>query len=427
MFSNQSHQQIKKSINAIGTSIALFEQGSNQDFVLVSANALFTEISTQEIDSIVEKNIEEIFPRYINIEIRKSLKECIERQHSFESELVIDKDGKTKWWRCIYSPIYPGEGNLKRVILTSVEITDKKILEKKLEMSLSRYRAVIEAAYDGVISINKEQQIQMINQAAKDMFGVGDETILDSNIENLIPQRFRPKHAEYINSFSHSPVMSRPMQERGVILGLRKDGSEFPAEITISKIKVENDTEMTAVIRDISERSRLMEELQHLSTSDPLTDIYNRRYVEKHLRLELKRCDRFHTTLSIIMFDLDYFKTINDNYGHEKGDQVLLKTVEVTQNIIRDIDIFSRWGGEEFIIVLPETDLKSAEKLAERLRIGISKVSFDWLNQEQQITASFGLAESNGPDSEYDNLLRQVDKAMYAAKNNGRNQVKSNE
>ena len=426
MFSNQSHQQIKESINAIGTSIAVFECKTNQDFILISANTLFTKIAAKEIDLIIEKNIIEIFPRYINIEIQKSLQDCIGMNRSLESELVIDRGGKTKWWRCVYSPIYPVKGSVKRAILTSVEITDKKILENKLELSLSRFRAVIEAAYDGIISINKDQKIQLINQAAKNMFGVGDEILLDSSIETLIPQRFRPKHAEYVNSFCQSPVMSRPMQERGIIYGLRSDGSEFPAEITIAKITVENDTEMTAVIRDISEHSRLMEELQHLSISDPLTDIYNRRYAEKNLRRELKRCNHFHTSLSVIMFDLDYFKTINDNYGHEKGDLVLVKTTQVTLSIIRDIDTLSRWGGEEFLIVLPETDIQSAQKLAERLRIGISEINFDWLNKKHQISASFGLSASNGPDSEYDNILRRVDKAMYAAKQSGRNKVNTN-
>jgi len=420
MFSNGSHAQIKKSLESIGTSVAIFERNANRSFKLVSANSLFAEISDRDISKITENVIEEIFPRYIECDIKKSLTDCIEKQASLESELIVDRNGATRWWRCIYSPIYTNLENTCRAILTCVEITEKKLLEKKLELNRKRFKAVIEAAYDGIVSIDTQQNIQLINQAAKEMFGVTNEKLVGQSIETLIPQRFRGNHGQYVHSFCDSPVMSRPMQERTTVLGLRKDGVEFPAEITIAKIQVGSETEMTAVIRDISERSKLIDELQHAAITDPLTNIYNRRHAERILNREMIRINRFNRLMTVVLFDLDHFKNINDTYGHEKGDKVLMAVVEATQKVVRDIDVFSRWGGEEFLLILPETDIKAAVKLIERLRLRFSKISFDWLDRDTHITASFGLTISNGTDTEFSSILRRADNAMYEAKNKGR-------
>lgn len=211
------------------------------------------------------------------------------------------------------------------------------------------------------------------------------------------------------------------MHERALVHGLRSDGTEFPAEITISKIAVGRDTEMTAVIRDISDRTKLVAELQRAATTDSLTGIYNRRYADQALPKELQRAKRFDHHTALVMFDLDYFKNINDNYGHEKGDEVLQAVVNVTLKEIREIDIFCRWGGEEFLLILPETGKESAALLADRIRLAIHTIKFTWLGYSESISASFGVTESSAEDIDDNPILRRADSAMYAAKNSGRN------
>ena len=257
------------------------------------------------------------------------------------------------------------------------------------------------------------------------MFGLGDEDVRGLPLAQLLPQRYRIKHREYVASFRHSVVNSRPMQSRVAVRGLRKDGSEFPAEVTISKIHVGDKVEMTAVIRDISERASLIEELSLAATKDSLTGLNNRRHLETTLNRELQRSKRFGHVLGIILFDLDRFKSVNDLHGHICGDVVLRKIAEVVSREVREVDIFGRWGGEEFLLVLPETGEHSCAEWAERIRQLIENLRIDGCNQPIQITASFGIVETRGEELDVEALFKRVDKALYNAKREGRNRIVS--
>ncbi|MFU8786205.1 MAG: GGDEF domain-containing protein, partial [Candidatus Izemoplasmataceae bacterium] len=162
--------------------------------------------------------------------------------------------------------------------------------------------------------------------------------------------------------------------------------------------------------------------LQDLSTKDTLTGISNRFYFRKIAKIELEKARRYNKELSIIMLDIDFFKHINDNYGHKKGDEVLKNLVQAIQSKIRITDIFARWGGEEFAILLPETDLKKAVIVAEKLRVHVKGIS---LIEEEIITVSFGVSAYNPDIETVDQLIGLSDEALYRAKNSGRNCVKT--
>ncbi|MFH5882610.1 diguanylate cyclase [Liberiplasma polymorphum] len=162
--------------------------------------------------------------------------------------------------------------------------------------------------------------------------------------------------------------------------------------------------------------------LQDLSTKDTLTGISNRFYFRKIAKIELEKARRYNKELSIIMLDIDFFKHINDNYGHKKGDEVLKNLVQAIQSKIRITDIFARWGGEEFAILLPETDLKKAVIVAEKLRVHVKGIS---LIEEEIITVSFRVSAYNPDIETVDQLIGLSDEALYRAKNSGRNCVKT--
>jgi diguanylate cyclase (GGDEF)-like protein len=160
-------------------------------------------------------------------------------------------------------------------------------------------------------------------------------------------------------------------------------------------------------------------EITILSETDQLTKIYNRTKFIKELEKEIERVERYHTGLSLIMFDIDHFKQVNDNYGHAVGDETLIKLAEIVNKEIRDTDLFARWGGEEFMILCPHTDLDHSVKLAERIRVSIEEQKFKAVGH---ISCSFGVTEfKNSEDA--DDLTKRVDDALYQAKENGRNQV----
>lgn len=156
-----------------------------------------------------------------------------------------------------------------------------------------------------------------------------------------------------------------------------------------------------------------------LSKIDPLTNIYNRQKFNESLRNEIDLARRYKNTFSLIMFDIDHFKAINDKNGHIFGDKVLINIANLIKESIREVDVFARWGGEEFIILLPQTDCSKASSLAERLRYLVYK---EHLKNNLNLTCSFGVTSFSIGDDE-DLIMNRVDMALYKAKNDGRNMV----
>ena len=171
------------------------------------------------------------------------------------------------------------------------------------------------------------------------------------------------------------------------------------------------------------------EEIRVISITDPLTGIYNRGYLEEHLAQEIKRARRYKRSLSLIMCDIDFFKKVNDTYGHQAGDQVLKEFVQSINDLIRnDIDWVARYGGEEFIVVLPETDSENACLVAERLRDAVSGKEIKFQKKKISITVSLGVSgfDPSMPDNNnsHESMIKQADKYLYQAKQEGRNRVK---
>ncbi len=166
------------------------------------------------------------------------------------------------------------------------------------------------------------------------------------------------------------------------------------------------------------------DKLQHEATTDGLTGCYNKSYFNNHIELEVKRSKLSGRPLSLLVFDLDHFKKLNDTYGHDAGDFVLREvSALIRDNGVRDKDIFARYGGEEFVVLLPETTLKQSFEVAERLRQSIEQYQFVYENQTLQVSASVGVADYrqgvvNGTD-----LFKRADEAVYKSKEGGRNQT----
>jgi len=173
------------------------------------------------------------------------------------------------------------------------------------------------------------------------------------------------------------------------------------------------------LIEDITERKLLEEELKRLAKTDKLTGAYNRTKFKEIIEREIERVKRYNQSLSIIIFDIDHFKKVNDKYGHSVGDYVLKTLADIVRENIRKIDYFIRWGGEEFMIISSETNLKDASALAERIREIIESYMFE---DVRKVTVSLGVTEFRENDTE-DSLIKRADDAMYEAKKKGRNRV----
>jgi len=164
----------------------------------------------------------------------------------------------------------------------------------------------------------------------------------------------------------------------------------------------------------------LSAKLSKIAYTDSLTHIYNRLHFAHFLDVEIDKVKRYGSKFSIIFFDLDNFKKVNDNFGHMVGDEVLEEITKIVSKANRSADIFARYGGEEFIILTPETDISGALIQAERLRNAIENYEFDKVGH---ITSSFGVTEFNAEKDTVETLLDRADKALYLAKEYGRNRV----
>ena len=165
------------------------------------------------------------------------------------------------------------------------------------------------------------------------------------------------------------------------------------------------------------------QELQRLSSTDRLTGLYNRGHWEEMLRQDYARHRRYDTNAALVMFDIDHFKKVNDTYGHQAGDAVIQQTADIIRKDMRDADIAGRYGGEEFVVLLPGTDSEGAVMFAERLRQSIEAHEVRYEQHSIRFTISLGVADLSLPTSGYAQLIERADNALYASKSAGRNRV----
>ncbi len=259
------------------------------------------------------------------------------------------------------------------------------------------------------------------------VWGFGLSFLILAGIKRFIPVRVSPEHEKIgLNIAEHGSCSSvielsnsmRQIIENSKVDGIQKLESDIGSEMGDVTNYFNVMTERLKEKEAIAEKA--LESLRYISIRDGLTMIFNKKYISGYLEEEVKRSTRYNNSLSIILFDIDFFKSVNDCYGHQIGDLVLLKTVEVIKNNLRETDIIGRYGGEEFLVVLPETGLKEAYDLADRLRELVSKVTWEF-DTNRKITISGGVAENLGESSS--KMVSRADELLYVAKNRGRNRI----
>lgn len=286
---------------------------------------------------------------------------------------------------------------------------------------LGIFEAAVEAAYDAVLITDAElkrpgPRIVYVNPAFSQMTGYSLDEIIGKT-----PRIMQGPETDWsvIRRLRDDLEHGRPFE--GKSKNYRKDGSAFIMEWTIAPVLDEERqvTHYVALQRDVSERERLLEMLRHQALFDGLTGALNRTETQRLLSLEVEGARRYKGQLSMIMFDIDNFKAVNDEFGHNAGDEVLCRIAQAVQKRIRTTDHFGRWGGEEFVVILPQTGLDNAKLLAEDLRALIEAIAFD---DGLKATASFGVA-LRVDETEATALIDRADRALYASKDGGRNQV----
>lgn len=282
--------------------------------------------------------------------------------------------------------------NASQTITSYFDVVDKNILSLSLDE-------------DGIITYVSSCFLQRYHLKKHDLLG------------NLYTMLFKEKNGAQSQSLKQA--IANKNNWEGELLMVGNGEGPVWAEVSLDIVLGSDDDELkgyTLIFNDITNQKLI----RHLSETDSLTGIFNRYRIDQLLEHEINRQRRYHHNLVVCMIDLDYFKLINDNYGHLIGDEVLVNFVEVIRCNIRKVDIFGRWGGEEFIIIYPETTAEQASLTCEKLRKEIINHEFP---EGLSITASFGITPCLQDDT-IDSIIHRADQALYEAKNNGRNCVK---
>jgi len=290
------------------------------------------------------------------------------------------------------------------------------------------FEMILESVLDAVLMVEKNGRISYLNRGAMRIFGftgqqklsslsLGDICPVDSPLLRTLADFFRP----------HPPV-----EEQSEAFFKRLDGERFYSIYSSSLFWADSqEPSLLLVIKDINDCLKIEEwvseknrNLEILAITDPLTGLYNRRHLDHRLGEEFRRVDRYKSALSLVMIDFDYFKRINDLYGHLTGDKVLQAAARIMAKALRDVDTLARWGGEEFMALLPETNAETGLAVVRRLhRLLGDQGQWAKLCPDLDVTVSIGLVSLPWPDrpSDIEMALEILDQALYKAKNHGRN------
>lgn len=314
---------------------------------------------------------------------------------------------------------YVTKGSDEYALVSAVEMALRLFeTHAKMKESEEKFRLLFETANDAIFLMDKNVFIDC-NRKALEMFGCVKEQIIGKSPVALSPERQPDGELSKDKALQKIEAALNGKPQFFEWVHVKCDGTRFYTEVSLNAFHVKEKKLIQAIVRDVTERKRMQEELRLLSITDPLTGVYNRRYFIQKLKEEIDRAKRTNRSFSLIMLDIDYFKNINDRFGHSTGDFVLKTLTEMLKNSIRRIDIFARWGGEEFVILLPETPKRNAVHVAEKLRHLLSGTNIPGVGT---ITASFGISEYHSGDK-IDSLIQRADDAMYRAKAAGRNRV----
>jgi diguanylate cyclase (GGDEF)-like protein/PAS domain S-box-containing protein len=285
---------------------------------------------------------------------------------------------------------------------------------------LRRQSLIIEQIRDAVISTDLGGVIDNSNAGAIAMFSYAREQIIGKRIEAIYPDLTPAAVAEAIETL-------RAGRESVVIpsQGRKKDGTIFPARVSLFAMRNQRGalTGMACYGLDASEQRQLEAKLEEQAVVDELTGAYNRRYLLKRAPSEIERARRFKRDLTVMFLDIDHFKQVNDRFGHQFGDEILRSVAELCRRSMRAPDILVRYGGDEFVILLPETNARQALEAAVRLAAALRSKIFSEDPPYRGITVSIGISALREGDKEIDDAVSRADRAAYRAKELGRNRI----
>ena len=382
------------------------------------ANAMVCELFCQPLEHILGKTDEEFFDLSISDELRKNDLHVLNTGEKIESEECnfIAGTGEEKIYWTVKIPIRDHDGNITGLCGISTDITARRRLEQELAKQKNLLSLVLENIDAYVYMKDKDRRYLYANEKLAELYQKPIKDIVGKLEEELLPKETAERFA----------ALDRKVIENGqkvageeIIHGL--DGEDM--HCWSIKIPLFNDGDTYGLIgisTNITEVIRLKNEFHELARIDSLTGVLTRRFLIEHLEIELKKTQRRKTSLALLIIDIDYFKDINDTYGHAFGDTYIISIVQACHKTLREGDLMGRLGGDEFVIVIDDTNEEGMATAAERLCNAVQTVSITAPDGTRlSLSISIGVALSC-PSSTIDSLIDNADSALYHAKSDGR-------
>ncbi|MEO1830228.1 MAG: diguanylate cyclase [Pseudomonas sp.] len=298
---------------------------------------------------------------------------------------------------------------------------------------------IVQSIDVGVVVMDRDYNVEVWNSFMENHSGVGADKAARQSLFALFPEidqgwfthkvetavmlgtrafTIWEQRPNLVHFKSYQPItgMADEMYQNATILPLRSSTGKTDHVCLIIY-------DVTGVAVNKRQLESANTKLQELALRDGLTGLLNRRYWESCLEREFARHQRYDNPVSLVIFDIDHFKRVNDTYGHQTGDEVIRETARITSQLVRETDFAGRYGGEEFVVLLPGTTLDGAAQFAERLRSSIERQQLDYQGSPLTFTISLGVATLTDDMAGYLTLLERADKALYQSKEGGRNQV----
>ncbi|WP_165857283.1 sensor domain-containing diguanylate cyclase [Marinobacter sp. JSM 1782161] len=272
--------------------------------------------------------------------------------------------------------------------------------------------------------LDERWTMKFVSDGCRALTGYGPDELLENRVVSLTDLLDPGVNEDMIRAVERAIANAEPYAAEYPMT--RRDGTRIWVWDKGRSVEVGGQLMLEGIMLDISDRKALEQELARLATHDALTGLYNRRELERRLDEEMIRAHRYGRPVAVLWVDLDHFKAINDRFGHAQGDEVLRRVSQLLQRSIRAMDIAGRYGGEEFVLVLPEHELGEAEETAERLRKLVSEETITIGGQgDVRLSVSIGVAVYPTHGHSVGAVCEAADAAMYAAKRAGRNQVRA--
>lgn len=392
------------------------------EYKYIGCNKAFAEFVGLQKTDIVGKNDFELFDERRSNMFRKTDTDVIENCKTVIYSYWTSYTGKEEVYLSVKkAPLRDADDKTVGLIGISRDTTEQKRLEDATKLQQEYLQAILNMQDSMLIITNDGNSIIEANRSFLEFYGIDGALEFSSKYKNVADLFIKKEGylSKQKNKQWFDTLKSEPSGDFKVLMQRQGKLSEEPRSFLLKLEKFNQDDYYLVSFTDITNIEKRSKSLELLASTDPLTQIYNRMKIGHLMETEIAKSIKTKKPLSLVAIDIDFFKKINDTYGHQVGDDVLIKVVDLIKSKIRSNDIFGRWGGEEFMLLLVGANLNVALDRAETFRASLAGHDFI---EPKTVTSSFGVASFKEGDT-MGSFIKRADEALYAAKRNGRNRV----